>query len=117
MNSLNGIKILIRGNHDCYDIGHKRKNIKPIENFYTDAGFIAVVEAITERNMILLSHAPMKLSRDITMNIHGHFHNSNHRNWEAWYQEMYSSDNRYRILAIEYEGYKPVLLDEFVARG
>lgn len=117
MNSLNGTKILIRGNHDYFDIGHKRKAVDAIPNFYTDNGFTLVVDAIMERNNVLLSHAPMKLSRDITMNIHGHFHDNDHRTYEPWYWDMMQKDKRYRLLAVELEGYKPVLLDEFIARG
>ena len=115
MNSLNGIKILIRGNHDKADTGNSKRKIEGIPNFYTDSGFVAVTDAVIE-NYILLSHAPMKLSPDIRMNIHGHFHNSNHRRWEIGYQEMYKNENRYKLLALEIHGYRPFLLEEF-AKG
>ena len=117
MKNLNGTKILIRGNHDNYDVGHKRKKIQAEPDFYIRNGFIAVMEAVVEQNMILLSHAPMKLGRDISMNIHGHFHDNDHRTYEPWYMDMMRRDNRYRLLSVELEGYKPVTLDEFVRRG
>jgi len=118
IHDLPGIKILIRGNHDLYDIGSKKKNINPDPDFYIDAGFIAVVEAIMERNFILLSHAPVMLSPDIKLNIHGHFHDNPQRHWEPWYQDIIAKGKcRHRLLACEYEDYKPVLLEDFVRRG
>ena len=117
LSELKGTKILIRGNHDKIDIGNSKRKIAPVPDFYIDSGFADVVESLLVRHFVLLSHAPMELSSDIKFNIHGHFHDNDHHSLEPWYKDMYEKDSRYRLLSIEREGYKPVLLEEFIGRG
>jgi calcineurin-like phosphoesterase family protein len=118
LHDLPGIKIIIRGNHDYYDIGNKKRKVVGEPDFYINAGFVAIMEAVLERNFILLSHAPMLLSNDIKMNIHGHFHDNYHRSYEPYLMDSITKGkDRHRLLAVEFEGYKPVLLDEFIGRG
>ena len=61
---------------------------------------------------ILFSHIPVKDDGYYELNIHGHFHNSDHRKHEP---ELLAIQNpKQRLLAIEYTDYKPVLLENFI---
>lgn len=96
-------KILIRGNHD-------RKS----DHWYMSHGWIYVSEIIGNHyfgKKVLLSHFPI---HDIgyEINIHGHFHNSDHRRQEP---ELVAIKNeKQKLLAIENTDYKPVLLEKFM---
>lgn len=101
---LKGTKFLIKGNHDE----------KPDE-FYLEHGFSGVFEAVILTGGILLSHAPRQLTDDITINIHGHFHNDDHRKdnrYYAFYEQIL--EDRHYCLAIEDTNYSPVLLEDIV---
>jgi calcineurin-like phosphoesterase family protein len=119
IDSLNGKKVIIRGNHDYFDLpfykGEKNSKYKP--DFYLKSGFDLVVKSIMLDGNILLSHAPCDLNSEVVMNIHGHFHNNPFENWEEPYRLMYKRDDRYRLLSIENENYYPILLENFVKRG
>lgn len=64
VNKLNGIKILIKGNHD-----------KEIDDYYLSCGFNFVFETLQFKN-ILFSHRPKDLREfpGVKYNIHGHLH-------------------------------------------
>jgi calcineurin-like phosphoesterase family protein len=119
LGALPGRKVLIRGNHDYFDLpfykGEKNSKYKP--DFYLKSGFDLVVKSIMLDGNILLSHAPCDLNSEVVMNIHGHFHNNPFENWEEPYRLMYKRDDRYRLLSIENENYYPILLENFVKRG
>lgn len=102
---LRGIKVLILGNHDRRE-----------KDWYIKQGFSLVVDHLMTTEGILLSHAPRVLADDVIVNVHGHFHLGEHRGDDPWYDELLKRDNRYRLLALENENYRPVLLKEFVKR-
>lgn len=62
--SLNGTKILIRGNNDTLD-----------ESFYKSCGFVEIFSSI-ESEHYLFTHKPVPISSD-KINIHGHIHGNN----------------------------------------
>lgn len=120
--SLPGVKILIRGNHD-----------REKTNWYLNHGFTAAMDfaAVTSRTnvrekgehylytRVLLSHRPMeipKLGGHKTVNIHGHFHNhSTLQVDEAGESDLIKrlTTNHY-LFSLEWTNYKPVLLDRAI---
>lgn len=98
-------KILVRGNHD-------RKS----NNWFLNNGFDFVCTMLVIDN-ILLSHKPQKhWPTGVTVNIHGHFHNTDHRSKEPEFNEFWDS-KRHKLLAMEYTDYKPVKLQQFAMIG
>jgi len=96
---LPGKKILIKGNHDT----------KPI-NWYIEQGFDFACDQIIYEG-IVFSHVPIsELPEGTRINIHGHFHVSDPKYWE------YKVKPFNKLLAIEHEDYKPVLLEELIKR-
>lgn len=94
-------KVLVMGNHD-------RKS----RNWYMRNGFDYAADMIVIDD-ILLSHKPVKdFPTGVRINIHGHFHNTDHRRHEPEYNDWYNQE-RYRLLAMEYTDYKPVKLRDF----
>ncbi len=62
--SLNGKKILIRGNHDTED-----------KDFYLRCGFTEVIDGPMFYNKnVILSHEPVPVNNDYFINVHGHLH-------------------------------------------
>lgn len=95
--------ILVRGNHD-----HK-SNI-----WYMDKGWDFVCDSFTLTaygKKILFSHIPQK---DIgyDLNIHGHFHNSHHRDHEPELVKI--KNDKQWLFCLEDTGYNPVLLKHIV---
>lgn len=99
--SVPGKKILILGNHD---------QEKP--SWYMKRGFDFACEAFVHKG-ILFTHYPAQVlpvgatAEKITLNIHGHLHNSTHHGdipLHPWNKK----------LAIEETNYKPVLLEDFI---
>lgn len=102
--TLPGKKILVRGNHD-------RKS----NNWYLNHGWDFVCERFADQyfnTRILFSHIPVSYDNWYDMNIHGHFHNSDHRSQEAFLLAI--KNQAQKLLALEYTNYKPVLLEEFI---
>lgn len=91
-------KILVRGNHDDHFT----------DSWLMTQGFDFVCDSLTI-GAILLSHAPLKLSKDIALNVHGHMHSGIHRQDEIWYP--YYSD-RHVLLGLENTRYYPVSLQD-----
>ena len=107
LNSIHGTKILVRGNHDT------QKN-----RWYLNHGFSAVVnraEVSCDGEKFLLTHIPVPVSEFgcCAVNIHGHLHNTAHRNhdlpkdWDPGYTHL---------LFILENGYYPRQLGEFIQR-
>jgi calcineurin-like phosphoesterase family protein len=98
------IKILVKGNHD-----------KKSDNWYLEKGWDFVCEQFTNTyfgKKILFSHIPVAWDGYYELNIHGHFHDSDHRRHETG---LMAIKNGYqKLLAMEYTNYKPVLLEEFI---
>lgn len=100
LESLPGVKTLIRGNHD-----------KRSRTWYRQNGFVDCVDAVVLQD-VFLTHEPAKVLPFVcTLNIHGHLHDDNHRRHEyelqPWHQQ----------LALELTGYRPVLLESFRRRS
>ena len=93
-------RILVRGNHD-----HKSSK------WYYDHGWDFVCKQFKDKffgKEVLFSHKPQVWDGEYEMNIHGHFHNSDHRRQEP---ELLAIKNGYqKLIACEYTDYKPVLL-------
>lgn len=96
-------KILVKGNHD-----HKSYN------WYYEHGWDFVCQNFTAfyfRKRILFSHRPQPAGKwDI--NIHGHFHNGDHRSQEPELLKIMTPNHK--LLAIEYTNYQPVVLENFI---
>lgn len=97
--SLNGVKTLVRGNHD------QGRTF----SFYIDHGFAMVCDALRFDD-VLLTHEPTRESpvgSEWTMNIHGHLHADGHRNAE------FDLKPHHALLALEETNYCPVELQVF----
>lgn len=94
-------KVLVRGNHDEHFT----------DTWLMNNGFNFVCDSLTI-NFVLLSHAPMKLTDDIRLNIHGHMHSGKHRQDELWYP--YYSE-RHLLLGLENTNYYPVKLADVIS--
>lgn len=94
-------KILVRGNHD------KKSN-----SWYLNNGWDFVCEEFKDTlfgKNILFSHMPKVWDGVYDLNIHGHFHNSDHRRQEP---ELFKIKNGYqKLFALEYTNYKPINLN------
>ena len=97
-------KILVKGNHD------KKSNY-----WYLQHGWDFVCDQFSDTyfgRKILFSHKPIMWDKKYEINIHGHFHNTDHRRHEP---ELMAIKNDYqKLLAIEWTDYKPVLLEDFI---
>lgn len=100
MAGLPGTKIMVKGNHDHAP-----------SRWYMRRGFAFCCYGFEFRGCYF-THKPAKaLPEGCKVNIHGHLHNSRHHDGE------FAPQPWHRLLAIENEGYSPVLLDSFLARG
>ena len=97
INSLNGRKILIMGNHDNFR-----------ENQYKEIGFKEVYKfPIIWNNHFILSHAPLHLDKNSQFfNIYGHIHN--HDNELAKYNS--------KCVCVERTNYKPLFLYDTITK-
>ncbi len=100
VSKLNGKIYLLRGNHD-------KKNIK----FYKECG-LEVIRNKTklEEYKVILSHSPL-LDGEIPegyVNIHGHIHNND-------LDDCYLKDRHINV-SVENIGYKPVEIEELLAK-
>ena|SRR3990172_7217076 len=95
--TLPGYKVLTRGNHD-----HAK------DAWYHRAGFSVVTQSY-RLGQLLFSHEPQcPLREDIRLNLHGHFHNDDHRREEYEDNEYYlNNQGRYKLVVPTVE---PVLL-------
>lgn len=101
---LPGKKWLIKGNHD-----HKSNS------WYLRQGWDFVGDAFRDTYFgknILFSHVPHYWDGWHDLNIHGHFHNTDHRRTEPELQER--KNGYQKLLALEYTDLKPVLLKNFI---
>lgn len=94
MYGLPGRKVLIKGNHDNESLMWYMKN-----------GFDAAIDGMAYKHVTFTHHPVNSLYDGTDLNVHGHVHNS------AW------TPNKpfQRLLALEYVGYKPILMDKFLA--
>ena len=100
-------KILVKGNHDTNSV-----------SWYLEHGWDWVCESMTfERGgkKILFSHEPKVWDGYWDINIHGHFHNANHRRFEAELKNDLLKGQR--LLALELNDYQLWDLDKIIERG
>lgn len=100
-------KILVKGNHD------NKSN-----NWYLNHGWDFVCKQFTDRyfkKRILFSHEPRAEEENYDLNIHAHFHNIS----EAYHEEelVAVKNDKQKLLALEYIGYNPILLERFIMRN
>lgn len=101
-------KWLLKGNHD-----------KQTTTWYIDHGWDFVADTISFRYFglnILFSHIPQKLrlGDGIDLNIHGHFHNTDHRKHEPHIAEILT--NKHYLLAPEYNNYQVWNLENIIKK-
>ncbi|GAF94682.1 unnamed protein product, partial [marine sediment metagenome] len=100
-------KWLVTGNHD-----HKSNN------WYLSNGWDFVCTAFVDRyfgSKVLFSHKPKIIHNSIDLNIHGHFHNSNHR-WQEPELRIRLT-KRHRLFSAEVSKYKPILLEDYITKN
>jgi calcineurin-like phosphoesterase family protein len=111
--SMNGRKILIRGNHDRQWSCTR----------WMSAGFDFACDSMIFRNCWLTHEPADKLPTGTSLNLHGHLHNIWHgfhpdETWEHGYETANSrtalKNPWQRLFAIEYTDYRPVEFDKFV---
>jgi len=109
--SLNGRKILVRGNHD------KRGSCA----WWMEHGFDFACDGMRFRNCWLTHHPSTSLADGCELNIHGHLHNIWHGFApNAGAEEAATKEGKLRhpwqrLFAIEYSDYRPVEFDKFVS--
>jgi calcineurin-like phosphoesterase family protein len=99
-------KWLVLGNHD-----HKSNS------WYINNGWDFVCKkfyATYYGKRILFSHKPEKDDGYYDLNIHGHFHNSDHRSQEP--ELLAIKNDKQKLFALEYTNYQPVLLKTFILK-
>jgi len=97
--------VLVLGNHDGKS-----------DSWYYDRGWDFVCRDFSIKILgfhILFSHKP-EADCGYDLNIHGHFHNNEHRSLEP--KMLAVKNDKQRLLAIESWQYKPVSLDEFLKK-
>lgn len=96
--------VLVRGNHD-----------KKSHKWYMENGWDLACDRFDLDifgKKIAFTHIPVGWDGYFDMNIHGHFHNANHRRYE---EDMKKTLNGYhKLLAVEYTDYQPVNLEKFI---
>lgn len=98
-------KILVKGNHDSKS-----------DNWYMEHGWDWVCRSMTIKRggkIVLLSHEPKVWDGYWEVNIHGHFHNANHRRYEAELKNDLLKGQK--LLALEYNEYKLWDLDKVLS--
>ncbi len=112
--SLNGRKILVRGNHDR----------KSSCSWWMDHGFDFACDGMRFRNCWLTHEPDTSRAGGCDLNIHGHLHNI----WHGFHPDKDGKDAEWirlkrelkfpwqRLFAIEYTDYYPIEFDEFVSK-
>ena len=104
ISKINCKKWLVRGNHDGKS-----------DQWYIKNGWDFVGKRIYLKKFgqnITLSHKPVEYDHWYTINIHGHFHDNDHRTYEP--ELIAISNDKQKLLAIENTNYCPVLLEKFI---
>jgi calcineurin-like phosphoesterase family protein len=101
--TLPGKHWLVRGNHD-------RKS----NNWYLNHGWDFISDSFRDvyfGQMVLFSHVPSPDS-GYDLNVHGHFHNTDHRNHEPALVAI--KNDKQKLLALENHNYQPWLLESII---
>ena len=102
--SLECTKILVKGNHE-----HKSNN------WYLNCGWNFVCKTFKDKyfgKKILFSHKPKVDDNDYDINLHGHFHNNEHRKLEPDLVAI-KNDKQFCFI-LENTNYSPVLLETII---
>jgi calcineurin-like phosphoesterase family protein len=99
LNQLNGDKVLIKGNHDIFDLDVYTNHFRDIRAYHVLAKCV-------------LSHVPVHDSQLIRFkaNIHGHLHDRVVRD------KFGNPDPLYKNVCVEHTNYTPVALDDLLAK-
>lgn len=98
-------KILIMGNHD-------NKSIK----WYLEKGWDIACERLDLKifgKQICFSHRPTAWDGYFDINLHGHFHDTDHRRLEPEFNNCLSGYNK--LIALEYTNYQPITLKSLIS--
>ena len=98
-------KILVKGNHDSKS-----------NNWYTEIGWSFVCTTFSDTffgKNILFSHKPIK-DCGYDFNIHGHFHNTDHRTQEP--ELVVIKNDKQILISLEQLQYKPINLEKLIRR-
>lgn len=96
INTLPGVKVLVRGNHDKKSIGHYMNSW----DFCCDS---------FEWNRILFTHRPRTINTKYhDYNIFGHCH--------TLLPKLIFKSKRHRLFSLEFEDYRPIELDAFLSK-
>lgn len=95
---------LTRGNHDSKS-----------NSWYLEHGWDMVCEYFSFEmfgKKILFSHYPMAWDGYYDINLHGHFHDTDHRRLEPHFMQI--ANGYQKLIALEKTGYQPILLKNLV---
>lgn len=98
-------KILVRGNHD-----HKSNT------WYLNNGWTFICKTFRDKyfgKKILFSHKPM-IDDGYDLNLHGHFHNSNHHMHEP--ELIAIKNNKQHCFILEHTSYSPRTLESIITQ-
>ena len=96
--------ILVLGNHDT-----------KTNSFFLSNGWDFICKRFSLKifgKKITFSHCPISWDGYYDINIHGHFHNTDHRRHEPQFNDILT--DKHKLLAIEYTNYQPVNLEKFI---
>jgi len=96
-------KIMVKGNHDKKSYG-----------WYMDHGWDFVCNSVgmgLYGKKLLFSHMPMRDTGLFDLNIHGHFHNSDHRRQEPHLADILT--DKHLLVMMEHE-YKAISLEKLI---
>jgi calcineurin-like phosphoesterase family protein len=103
---LNCRTYLIRGNHDNQNIGWYLRNGWDVVADRLD------IEMFGKR--ICFTHMPVEWDGHFDINLHGHFHDTDHRKKEPAFSKILSRYNE--LVALEFTNYQLVLLEKLIQR-
>ena len=81
-------------------------------------GWDFVCQTLSDRYFgvrVLLSHVPMAEDQYHDVNIHGHFHNTDHRKFEPYFTAILK-EGYHHLLAVESNDYKPWSLESILKK-
>ena len=97
LKQLNGVKHLIKGNHDKYS-----------RKLFRDSGFFDIIHTPLAFHGFLLSHEPVEFgSHRCQANIHGHIHDGRK-------EHFINGKNIYYNVSVEHHNYTPVAFDKIL---
>lgn len=105
MGRCNGRKVLVKGNHDIFDLNTYLPYFDDIRAY--------VVKKTPQGGKLIMSHIPIheeSIGR-FGLNIHGHLHSNIVKDANG------NPDKRYVCVSMEHIDYKPLSLEDAIARG